>query len=253
MQLRRSRGLVFVHPYDDPDVIAGQGTIGMEIVRQHRGPLDAVFVPVGGGGLISGIAAYVKQLQPADEIIGVEPVDADAMTRSPESGTPDQARARGALRRRRRGEAGRQGDLPARAAAGRRDGARSTPTRCARRSRTCSRTRAPCSSPPARSPSPARKGLGGEARLQEQDPRGRRLRRRTPTSSGCASSPRKPELGEHREAVLAVTIPEQPGQLQALLRDARRKEHHRVRLPHRGSREAHIFVGIEVGEDMRYI
>ena len=66
-RLQRRRGLTFVHPYDDPDVIAGQGTIGMEILRQHPGPIDAIFVPVGGGGLISGIAAYVKRMRPDDQ------------------------------------------------------------------------------------------------------------------------------------------------------------------------------------------
>ena len=71
-----------MHPYDDPDVIAGQGTIGMEILRQHTGPIHAIFVAVGGGGLIAGIAAYVKRLRPEIRIIGVEPVDADAMARS---------------------------------------------------------------------------------------------------------------------------------------------------------------------------
>ena len=72
----------FVHPYDDLDVIAGQGTIGMEILRQRPGALDAIFVPVGGGGLIAGIAAYVKRLRPEVRIVGVEPSDADAMARS---------------------------------------------------------------------------------------------------------------------------------------------------------------------------
>ena len=62
MEIARERRLMFVHPFDDPDVIAGQGTIGMEILRQHSGPLDAIFVPIGGGGLIAGIAAYVKSL-----------------------------------------------------------------------------------------------------------------------------------------------------------------------------------------------
>jgi len=70
-------GLTFVHPYDDPEVIAGQGTIGMEILRQHAGPLHAIFVPIGGGGLVSGIAAYVKRLRPDTRIVGVEPMDAD--------------------------------------------------------------------------------------------------------------------------------------------------------------------------------
>jgi threonine dehydratase len=77
---------VYVHPYDDPDVIAGQGTVGLEILRQRSAPIDAVFVPVGGGGLIAGIAAYIKRLRPSIRIIGVEPVDAAAMARSLEAG-----------------------------------------------------------------------------------------------------------------------------------------------------------------------
>ena len=68
--------LVYIHAYDDLDVIAGQGTIGVEILRQHVEPIDAIFVPVGGGGLIAGIAAYVKELRPETAIIGVEPADA---------------------------------------------------------------------------------------------------------------------------------------------------------------------------------
>jgi threonine dehydratase len=75
----RERNLAFVHPFDDPDVIAGQGTIAVEILRQSRGDLDAIFVPVGGGGLISGIAIYAKYLNPKIRIVGVEPVDAAAM------------------------------------------------------------------------------------------------------------------------------------------------------------------------------
>jgi threonine dehydratase len=84
--LAKNGGLAFVHAYDDPDVIAGQGTIGMEILRQQPGRLDAIFVPVGGGGLIAGIAAYVKRLRPEVRIVGVEPSDADAMARSLEAG-----------------------------------------------------------------------------------------------------------------------------------------------------------------------
>jgi threonine dehydratase len=81
-QLATNNQQTFVHPYDDPEVIAGQGTIGLEILRQHSRPLHAIFVPVGGGGLIAGIAAYVKRLRPLIKIIGVEPVDADAMYQS---------------------------------------------------------------------------------------------------------------------------------------------------------------------------
>ncbi len=85
-KLEREGGLTFVHPYDDPEVIAGQGTIGFEILKQHTGDLYAVFVPVGGGGLIAGIAAYIKQLRPEIRVIGVEPEDADAMARSLKAG-----------------------------------------------------------------------------------------------------------------------------------------------------------------------
>jgi threonine dehydratase len=85
-EIASRRKLTFVHPYDDPDVIAGQGTIGMEILKQHTGLLDAVFVPVGGGGLIAGIAVYIKQVRPEVKIIGVEPEDADAMARSLKAG-----------------------------------------------------------------------------------------------------------------------------------------------------------------------
>jgi len=85
--LGRERGYVFVHPYDDPDVIAGQGTVAMELLRQHPKGFDAVFVPVGGGGLIAGIAAYIKRLRPDTRVIGVEPVDADAMARSLAAGS----------------------------------------------------------------------------------------------------------------------------------------------------------------------
>ncbi|MET0280944.1 MAG: threonine ammonia-lyase, biosynthetic [Steroidobacteraceae bacterium] len=79
MKLAAERQLVFVHPFDDPDVIAGQGTVGMEILRQAPGDIDAIFVAVGGGGLIGGIAAYVKSLSPRTKIIGVEPEDAASM------------------------------------------------------------------------------------------------------------------------------------------------------------------------------
>ncbi|MDD3610141.1 MAG: threonine ammonia-lyase, biosynthetic [Halothiobacillaceae bacterium] len=76
VELARAEHLTFIHPFDDPDVIAGQGTIGMEILRQHPDPVHAVFVPVGGGGLIAGIAAYIKALRPEIRVIGVEPEDA---------------------------------------------------------------------------------------------------------------------------------------------------------------------------------
>ncbi len=85
-ELVRERNLVYVHAFDDPDVIAGQGTIGVEIARQTAGELDAVFVPVGGGGLIAGVATYLKYLYPRLRIVGVEPVDSAAMHDSVNAG-----------------------------------------------------------------------------------------------------------------------------------------------------------------------
>ncbi|NDA92761.1 MAG: threonine ammonia-lyase, biosynthetic, partial [Betaproteobacteria bacterium] len=82
LSLQQKHGLIFVHPFDDPDVIAGQGTIGMEILRQHPDPIEAIFVAIGGGGLIGGIAAYVKQIRPEIQIIGVQTDDSNAMARS---------------------------------------------------------------------------------------------------------------------------------------------------------------------------
>ena len=89
VHLEKKRKLTFVHPFDDPDVIAGQGTIGMEILRQYdssKGALDAVFVSIGGGGAISGIASYIKSIHPQIKIIGVQTYDSDAMRRSVDEG-----------------------------------------------------------------------------------------------------------------------------------------------------------------------
>lgn len=87
-ELVADQGLTFIHPFNDPAVIAGQGTIGMEILRQHRGTIDAVFVPVGGGGLISGIGLYVKALYPEIRIVGVEPEESPTMHSALAAGHP---------------------------------------------------------------------------------------------------------------------------------------------------------------------
>ena len=86
LALQKKRGMTFVHPFDDPDVIAGQGTIAVEILRQHQGPIDAVFVAIGGGGLVSGVAAYIKSVRPEIKVIGVQTHDSDAMLRSVKAG-----------------------------------------------------------------------------------------------------------------------------------------------------------------------
>ena len=86
LTLQQSQGLTFVHPFDDPDVIAGQGTIAMELLAQYQDPIDAVFVAIGGGGLIAGIAAYLKQVRPEIRVIGVQMTDSDAMSQSLKAG-----------------------------------------------------------------------------------------------------------------------------------------------------------------------
>lgn len=86
MELMKRNGLTFLHPFDDPEVIAGQGTVGMEILRQHMGDLHAIFVPVGGGGLAAGVAAYVKMVRPEVKVIGVEASDAASMYHSLKKG-----------------------------------------------------------------------------------------------------------------------------------------------------------------------
>lgn len=86
--LADERGLTFVHPFDDPDVIAGQGTVGTEILRRHSGPIDAIYLPIGGGGLAAGVAAIVRFLRPEVKIIGVEPEDAAGMAAALAAGAP---------------------------------------------------------------------------------------------------------------------------------------------------------------------
>ena len=86
LTLQAERGLSFVHPFDDPDVIAGQGTVAMEILRQHQGPIDAVFVAIGGGGLVSGVAAYIKAVRPEIRVVGVQTADSNAMLQSVQRG-----------------------------------------------------------------------------------------------------------------------------------------------------------------------
>jgi threonine dehydratase len=92
LKLQAEQGLTFIHPFDDPLVIAGQGTIAMEILRQHQGPLDAVFIAIGGGGLIAGMASYIKTVRPEVKVVGVQMTDSDAMAQSVAAGERVQLR-----------------------------------------------------------------------------------------------------------------------------------------------------------------
>lgn len=93
--LEKKNGMTFVHPFDDPEVIAGQGTIAMEMLRQHQGPLDAVFVAIGGGGLIAGVANYIKAVRPEIKVIGVQMDDSSAMMQSVQKRQTHHAQRRG--------------------------------------------------------------------------------------------------------------------------------------------------------------
>jgi threonine dehydratase len=243
VQLKRKRGLAFVHPYDDPEVIAGQGTIGMEVLRQHPGEIDAIFVPVGGGGLISGIAAYVKAVNKRIRIVGVEPVDADAMMRS--------------LRLKKRVTLDHVG-LFADGVAVKEVGRETfrlcrrlvdemvlvdTDEMCAAIKDVFEDTRV------VLEPAGALAVAGAKAWVEKHAARNKTL---VAIASGANTNfdrlrfiAEEAELGEHREAILAVTIPERPGSFKKFcaLLGARNVTEFNYRIA--DSRDAHIFVGIE--------
>ena len=243
-RLRRRRGLVFVHPYDDPEVIAGQGTIGMEIVRQHPGELDAIFVPIGGGGLISGIASYVKRVRPSVRIIGVEPVDAAAMARSLKAG-----------RRIVLDHVGLFADGVAVKEVGRETFRLckqlvddvvlvDTDEMCAAIKDVFEDTRV------VLEPAGALSVAGAKAWVERHGARGKTL---VAVASGANTNfdrlrfiAEEAELGEHREAVLAVTIPERPGSFKKFCATLGGSNITEFNYRIADSREAHIFVGVGV-------
>jgi threonine dehydratase len=244
MRLKRRRGLTFVHPYDDPEVIAGQGTIGMEILRQYARPLDAIFVPVGGGGLISGIAAYVKRVRPSVKVIGVEPVDADAMTRSLRLGRRTRLEQVGlfadgvAVK-----EVGRETFRLCRALVDDMVLA-DTDAMCAAIKDVFEDTRV------VLEPAGALAIAGAKAWVERHGARGKTL---VAVASGANTNfdrlrfiAEEAEVGEHREAILAVTIPERPGSFKRFcaILGARNVTEFNYRIA--DSNEAHIFVGVEV-------
>ncbi len=244
MRLKRRRGLAFVHPYDDPEVIAGQGTIGMEILRQHAGPLEAIFVPVGGGGLISGIAAYVKRVRPSIKVVGVEPVDAAAMTQSLKKGRRVKLEHVGlfadgvAVK-----EVGRETFRLCRELVDEMVLA-DTDAMCAAIKDVFEDTRV------VLEPAGALAIAGAKAWVERHGARGKAL---VAVASGANTNfdrlrfiAEEAELGEHREAILAVTIPERPGSFKKFCAQigARSVTEFNYRIA--DSSEAHIFVGVEV-------
>jgi len=242
--LAKKHRSTFVHPYDDPLVIAGQGTIGMEILRQHAQPIDAIFVPVGGGGLIAGIASYVKRVAPRTRVIGVEPVDSAAMFHS--------------LKARRRVTLPHV-NLFADGVAVRQVGRETfricqelvddmvlvdTDEICAAIKDIFEDTRTVVE--PA-----GGLALAGAKRWLER----RRLKGRTLVAIACGANmnfdrlrfvAERAELGEHREAILAVTIPERPGSFRALCALLGKRSVTEFNYRYSSKREAHVFIGVSV-------
>ena len=244
--LAASSGRVFIHPFDDPLVIAGQGTVAVEILRHHLGSrAAAIFVPVGGGGLIAGIAAYVKAIRPEIAVIGVEPQDADAMAQSLAAGqrvTLDHVGifADGVAVRtvgEHTFEVAREAVDDVVARLERRD-LRGHQGRVRRH--------------PVDPRALGRAGRGRRDALGRGPGRGR-ARPLVAVLSGANMNfdrlrfvAERAEVGESREAVLAVTIPERPGAFREFCTRIGRRvvTEFNYRLSGRG--DAHIFVGVAV-------
>ena len=247
-QLTETQGLSYVHPYDDLDVIAGQGTIGMELLRQMPKGIHAVFVPVGGGGLIAGIAVFLKRLQPAIQVIGVEPEDADALHRSLAAGERVRLDEVGLFAD---GVAVRQvGELPFELCRGRVDATVrvSTDEICAAIKDVFEETRTILE--PAGALSVA--GLKSWAARQSQPVPERNL---VAILSGANINfdrlrfvAEQAEVGEQREALFAVTIPERPGSFRAFCELIGHRSITEFNYRYADSERAHIFVGLQVGE-----
>jgi threonine dehydratase len=243
-QLKRRHGYTFVHAYDDPDVIAGQGTIGMEILRQHARPIHAVFVPVGGGGLIGGIAAYIKRVRPSVRIIGVEPRDADAMTRSLKAGRRVVLDHVGLFAD---GVAVKQvGEETLRLARNLVDEMVLVDTDeiCAAIKDVFEDTRV------VLEPAGALAIAGAKAWAEK---RGVRAKTLVAIASGANTNfdrlrfvAEQAELGEHREAVLAVTIPERRGSFRRFCETLAGRNITEFNYRMAGADAAHIFVGVGV-------
>ncbi|WGL15931.1 threonine ammonia-lyase, biosynthetic [Microbulbifer bruguierae] len=250
-ELVEERGLVFIHPYDDPDVIAGQGTVAMELLRQHPGNLDAVFIPVGGGGLAAGMAAYIKYVRPEIKVYAVEPEDAACLKLAMDDGN----------RARRLPQVGLFADGVAVAQIGEEtyrvlretiDGVITVTTDeiCAAIKDIFEDTRSIAE--------PA--GAVGLAGLKKYvDESGCENAALATVCSGANTNfdrlryiSERTEIGEKREAVLAVTIPEKAGSYLQFCRDLgdRSITEFNYRFAGGGAGgDAHIFVGIQVTTD----
>lgn len=246
-QLVEDRDLVYIHPFDDPDVIAGQGTIAVEILRQHPGEINAIFVPVGGGGLCAGIAAYVKYVRPEIKIIAVESADAACLAA---------AMAKG--RRVRLKEVGLFADGTAVAQIGKETFrilrktvdqviTVSTDEICAAIKDIFDDTRSICEPSGALSVAGLKKYVEQTGCLKQS---------LIAIDSGANINfdrlryiSERTEIGEKREAVIAVTIPEKPGSFKRFCSALSQRMVTEFNYRYADNREAHIFVGIQVASD----
>ncbi|MGQ7816199.1 threonine ammonia-lyase, biosynthetic [Metapseudomonas furukawaii] len=243
LKLVEEKGYVYIHPYDDPDVIAGQGTVAMEILRQHPGRLDAIFVPVGGGGLIAGIAAFVKYLRPEVKVIGVEPDDSNCLQAAMAAGE------RVVL-----GQVGLFADGVAVAQIGQypfdicKDHVDevitvSTDEICAAIKDIYDDTRS------ITEPAGALAVAGIKRYVEREGARGQTL---VAIDSGANINfdrlrhvAERAELGEKREAIIAVTIPERPGSFKAFCEAIGKRQITEFNYRYNTDSEAHIFVGVQ--------
>ncbi len=243
-QLEIEKGLTFIHPFNDPDVIAGQGTIGLEILRQYQQPIHTIFVAIGGGGLISGIAAYVKRLRPEIRIIGVEPVDADAMSQSLIAGNRVKLSQVGLFAD---GVAVREvGDETFRLCQQYVDEIIlvGTDDTCAAIKDVFEDTRS------ILEPAGALAIAGAKAYVEREQ-----IQDQTLVAVACGANmnfdrlrfvAERAELGEHREAIFAVTIPEKPGSLRQFCDALGKRNLTEFNYRIADEKEAHIFVGVQI-------
>lgn len=247
-RLVTERGLSYVPPYDEPDVIAGQGTIGMEILSQHAHPLQAVFVPVGGGGLIAGMAAYIKQIRPDVKIISVEPEDAPTLQRAMAAEGRVVLDEVGIFVD---GVAVRQiGEETFRIARDLVDECIlvSTDEVCAAIKDIFDDTRS------VMEPAGALAVAGVKQYIETRGARDQTL---VAVNSGANMNfgrlshvAERAELGEHREAVLAVTIPEHPGSFRAFCETIGSRSITEFNYRYADPHEAHVFAGVALNNGL---
>ncbi|MBV8464344.1 MAG: threonine ammonia-lyase, biosynthetic [Burkholderiales bacterium] len=244
MKLVGEMQATYVPPFDDPDVIAGQGTVGMEILRQHPDAIRAIFLPIGGGGLAAGVGAYVKRLRPEIKLIGVEPIDSDAMRQSIAAGQRITLEHVGLFAD---GVAVKTvGEETFRLCREVLDEIITVDSdaMCAAIKDVFEDTRS------ILEPSGALALAGLKAWAAREGAQGDTL---VAIASGANMNfdrlrhvSERAELGEQREAVLAVTIPEQPGSFRAFCELLGNRSVTEFNYRFADAREAHIFVGLQI-------